>query len=147
MTLDTRDFDRKMGVLMSAVIPAKMRKGLAKAGSALMEDTIMDLPSTPLLTSALRGSGAVFVNMKKVDNSSRHKFEGAADFQPLTAEAENKGMVADIVFNAPYAARWHENLPSSGKFSYEGAGIKYMEVKMVEGAMKYMEIIAQEVRV
>ena len=143
MTLDTHDFDRKFGILMKKVMPAKMRKGLAKAGTALMEDTIMDLPSTPLLTSALRGSGAVFVDMVKKDDSSRHKFQGAADFQPLSAEEGNKGMVADIVFNAPYAAKQHEEFPTK---SYPGAGMKYMETKMVGGAFKYMEIIATEVK-
>ena len=147
MVMDSSEFNARFKSLMEIKMPIRMKKGLALAGAALMEDTIMDLPSTPLLTSALRSSGAVFVDMHKVADSSRHRFMGAADFQAYTAEIANKGMVADIVFNAPYAARWHENMPKSGSFSHPGAGMKYMERKLVGNAEKYIGIIVAEVKV
>ena len=104
----------------------------------------MDIPSTPLLTSALRSSGAVFVDMKKVDDSTRHRMSGVVmDFQAVTAELDNKGMNADIVFNAPYAAVQHESFPTK---SYPGAGMKYMEVKLLGNSDKYMTIIASEMK-
>ena len=36
-------------------------KGLGKAGHALMNDAIMDMPAVPLDEGTLRGSGSVFV--------------------------------------------------------------------------------------
>jgi hypothetical protein len=144
MTLDTSEFNYKFAELMKVKAPALMRRGLKKAGTELMEDTIMDIPSTPLLTSALRSSGAVFVDMKKVDDSTRHRMSGVvADFQAVVAEPDNKGMCADIVFNAPYAAVQHEKFPTK---SYPGAGMKYMEIKLLGNADKYMTIIASEMR-
>ena len=143
MVMDTSQFEARFGVLMSAVMPAKIRKGLAKAGTEWMEDTVMDIPSTPLLTSALRSSGAVFVNRVKKDSSARHRFTGAIDFQPAMAEQGNKGFVADVVFNAPYAAEQHESWPSK---SYPGAGMKYMEIKMINNSFKYMGIVAKEMK-
>ena len=149
--LDSTEFMSKFHLFAFEMIPDRIKKGLAKAGEALMVDTIQEIPLTPILTSALISSGAVFVDMKKVADSSKWAWRSgkslatarvtSEDYQPDTAEAQNKGMVADIVFNAPYAAVQHESFPTK---SYPGAGIKYMEKKLVGNADRYMSIIAAE---
>lgn len=141
--MDAEEFKWKFGVELDRVMGEKIKRGLAKAGVALMEDTVEALPTTPILTSALRGSGAVFVDGEKVGDSARHRTASAVDYQAATAEPTATATCADIVFNAPYAAKQHEKFPHK---SEPTAGMKYMESKMVGGGLKYFGIVAEEVK-
>lgn len=141
--MDAEEFKWRFGVELTRDLGEKIKRGLAKAGVALMEDTVEELPTTPILTSALRGSGAVFVAGEKVGDSSRHRVGQAVDYQANTAEPTATDTCADIVFNAPYAAKQHEEFPRK---SEPTAGMKYMERKMVGGGMRYFGIVADEVK-
>lgn len=141
--MDTSEFEHLFGVKLTKDLGDSIVRGLGKAGKALMDDTVADLPTTPILTSALRASGAVFVDGKKVADSSQNNVGGAKDFQAATAEATATSTTADIVFNAPYAAIQHEEFPVK---SEPTAGMKYMETKLVENALKYFGIVADEVK-
>lgn len=141
--MDTSEFEQLFGVKLTKDLGEKIVRGLGKAGKALMDDTVDDLPTTPILTSALRASGAVFVDGKKVADSSQRNVGGAKDFQAVNAEPTATSQTADIVFNAPYAAKQHEEFPVK---SEPTAGMKFMEKKLVGNALKYFGIVADEVK-
>ncbi len=147
--MDASDFLGRMTLLQAQKFPEAAREGLGLAGINLMIDTIEENPTAPRdipgeekgeSQRELWGSGAVFVESKKVEGSPFgdpvYQPEQVSDPQPMTAQ---------IVFGAPYAARWHENLPMEG-FTYPLAGIKFLENKLIGNIQKYARIIAKEIR-
>ncbi len=143
LKLNFAEFNRGMKRLAKR-FPKRAIIGLGKAGVQLMYDTIFELPSTPLLDSPLRGSGSVFVNNVLVEVS---RF-GFPDYVTVVCDMPKKPgeQKAIIVFNAPYAAQWHENLPKKGRFTEPTAGIHYMSSKMLANNKKYYDIIAESLR-
>jgi hypothetical protein len=147
--IDASDFLGKMTLLQANKLPEAARNGLGLAGIKLMIDTIeepltapRDIPGEDAGRSQreLWGSGAVFVESKKIEGSPF----GDSMYQPEQVENPEK-MAAQVVFGAPYAARWHENFPEKG-FTYPLAGIKFLENKLKENISKYAGIIAKEIR-
>ena len=147
--IDARDFLSKLTKLQIEDFPRAARRGLGEAGIELMRDTIQQEPTAPRDIPAeergesfheLWGSGAVFVENKKIKGS----WYGDPIYQPEQVE-NPKPMTAQIVFGAPYAAQWHENLPKEG-FTYSPAGIKFLENKLIGNISKYAGIIAKELQ-
>jgi hypothetical protein len=147
--MDAGDFLGRMTLLQAKKFPEAAREGLGRAGIALMIDTVEDNPTAPRdipgeekgeSQRELWGSGAVFVESKKVEGSPFgdpvYQPEQVSDPQPMTAQ---------IVFGAPYAARWHENLPKK-RFTYPLAGTQFLRKKLVENIGKYAGLIAKEIR-
>jgi len=62
----------------------------------------------PILTGYLRGSGSVFVNNKFISATPKvnGKGEPLRSFSPLFSKGHT---VISIIYNTPYAARWHES--------------------------------------
>jgi len=139
--LDTSDFEPKLDkfMLKSAIIG--LRKGLGLAWTELMKDIVSEIPTAPILTSALRGSITVFVN-KVLVAASRY---GIPLFQQRknTEPKYRKGEEALLVVNAPYATIQHEKFenksePSAGRF--------YVLKKLVQFRNKYGKIVVDEMK-
>lgn len=145
--IDARNFLSNIEKLQVEDFPRAARRGLGEAGIELMRDTIQQEPTAPRdipgeekgeSFKELWGSGAVFVESKKVEGSwfgnPMYQPEQVSDPQPMTAQ---------IVFGAPYAAQWHENEPKEG-FTYTLAGTGFLRNKLIENISKYARIIAKE---
>jgi hypothetical protein len=71
----------------------------------------------PIETGYLRGSGSVFVNNTFV--SATPKVEGKGDpLRSLSFLFDKSHTVISIVYNTPYAARWHET------YGWTAGGVK-----------------------
>lgn len=147
--MDASQFLSRMNYLQAQKFPEAAREGLKRAGIRLMTDTVEERPTAPRDIPGeergesfheLWGSGAVFVEDKKVEGSPF----GDPMYQPEQVQDPQK-MTAQIVFGAPYAARWHENHPILG-FTYPLAGIKFLENKLIGNISKYARLIAAEIR-
>ena len=138
--VDTSGIIRGMQGL-DAILDAACRGGLADAGKALMDDTVDEMPGTPILTSALRGSGSVYVS-GALSSISDH---GIPTYQagPDGAERRVTDRVAEVLFNAPYAWVQHEMYPVK---RVTGCGMKYLEMKIYGNAYKYISILTDGIR-
>lgn len=140
---DTDPFYKKFVAWSTAKMQAA-KEGVGEACQMLLDDTVTEIPTAPVLNTYLRGSGSVFVN-GRYRSKSQH---GIARYLTRTSTTRTRmgSIVGETVFNAPYSARWHEHLPASGHFSEPTAGIKYMERKLYGNANKYFAHIAQKVK-
>ena len=157
IVLDMSEVIRNMGILTNQILPAKMRRGLEKAGVALMVDAITVIHTVPIRrpdyedpnrnAGELRASGAVFVDGKKSSKTSASYGEGAQGiYQPDAyggAPILKNSHEACIVFNAPYAAEQHEVWPMKTE---KTAGTDYLGGKLAENAIKYIRIVVDEVK-
>jgi len=155
--LDMSEVIRNMGILTNQIMPAKMRRGLEKAGVALMVDAITVIHTVPIRrpdyedpnrnAGELRASGAVFVDGKKSSKTSASYGEGAQGiYQPDAyggAPILKNSHEACIVFNTPYAAEQHEVWPMKTE---KTAGTDYLGGKLAENAIKYIRIVVDEVK-
>ena len=130
-TLDTKDFDQKFLLAAQQTMPKVLKKALWAATSELKNDADNVAPKTPHLHGHLRGEHKILVKLSK---DSCH---------------------AELVFEMPYAARWHEaegNVdPVTGaqitwSEASDGVGPKYVETKMIRFHAKYFEIVADYAR-
>ena len=160
---DMSEVLRNMGILTNQIMPAKIKKGLERAGVALMVDAVTDRYTVPIRrgkdgepayppeddreAGELRASGAVFVDGKKAKAMPREYWENATGmYQPEVyggASIKQNNHEACIVFNAPYAAEQHEEWPTKTEPT---AGTKYLGGKLSENAIKYIKIVASEMR-
>ena len=139
--MDTSDFQPDFDKFMDETMPKAGRKGLGMAMTVLMADVAEEVPTAPILTSALRGSMTVFVN-KVVFALSKF---GIPTFQSIrNSEPQWKdGDEGVLVVNAPYATVQHEEYPAK---SEPGAGMYYVLKKLVMFRMKYAQIVVNELR-
>jgi hypothetical protein len=153
--IDSTDFKRGLERNRKLVMQAA-RKGIGKAGVMLLDDSVQGLPQAPLYTSNLRASAAVFVQNRLFD-TSKHAEPSRQYLKPerkigsdtptvSTEPLQPNAVIGLVVFNAPYAAQWHETLPLSGKFSHGPAGIKWMEKKIIEKGKEYIDVVAKEIK-
>ena len=142
--LDKTDFDRKMKRLVAQAIPAELEKGMGRAVSQLLNDSVMQAPTVPLKEGTLRGSGSVFVQNKLVQVSPFHKSKGkpAREDARKIGQTETLGVVG---FNTPYAARLHEGVGIE-HWSEPGSGKKYLETKLANNRRTYMKIVADTLK-
>ena len=94
--------------------------GLREAIQELKNDADNKEPRTPHLHGDLRGE------------------------YTITRVKLTKGNISsiDLIFEMPYAERWHEAVGLSINWSETGVGPKYLEAKMARYCKKYNEIIA-----
>ena len=120
---------------------AAVKTGLAQAMNAMMKDIVVEIPETPILTSALRGSITTFVNNVLVGVSKY----GIPKYQQLkSSEPEyRKGMEGLLVVNAPYATVQHEMFPHKSK---PGAGMYYVSSKVRMFGEKYVGMVVGKLR-
>jgi hypothetical protein len=120
---------------------------LGKVGLQLINWVVNGSPRSsitpPVLTGALRGSGSVFIG---------DKFVGGTDFYPVTGDGvrtinrshSGKENEVTIGFNTAYAAKWHENPFTPGKFSQQSGdvGNKYVEVHLKADRLDLTKLFA-----
>lgn len=110
-------------------------KAMLEAGKKLLQNidkAIGASVSPPILTGALRGSGAVHV--EGIFKFSMEKEYPAGT--PNTANTTKKRNEVIISYNTPYAARWHENpfTPGPVSITYSSVGEKYLEKHLLGDA-------------
>ena len=165
MYLDMSEVQRRMDMLNHAVMPARIRAGLAAAGNRLMVDSVMETPTVPIKrpgyggvwsstgwtiserkAGELRASGALFVDGKKMRTTTHYGEMATGKYQPnsyggtpiLPGSHE-----ACVVFNAPYATKQHESFPSKTEPT---AGMYFMSTKLYGNAVEYVAIIVKAIR-
>lgn len=157
MHLDMREVTRRMALLNTTIMPARIRMGLGLAGSKFMLDTVTGLPTMPIkrpgyggadprVPGELRASGALFVDGVKKGNTvllgegATGKFQptvyGGTPIVPMSHEA-------CVVFNAPYAAEQHEAWPDK---TQKGAGKYFMSEKLYGNSVEYIAIVARAIK-
>jgi len=153
VNINTKDFERTFGDIAFREAPKRIAQGAGDAAVRLMHDTVSDDPTAPYLEGWLWGSGSVFTHCNAGKGERfRNKFRefsraGLPRYATTVLDEDyREGEVgATVIFNAPYAALWHENLPPSGKFSFPRAGVKYMQIKIAEKWNEYIGIVGDRV--
>lgn len=125
-------------------------RGGGKAGSALLNDTIMEMPAVPLDEGTLRGSGSVLVQNNLVQTAPN------VGGTPTPATEGDESLAPDMViavvgFNTPYAAVQHEGQREDGthiikNYTHAGTGKKFLERKLFNNADDYIKVAAEEVK-
>lgn len=133
MNLDMSEFLRKLENINSEQMPAAGLLGVYRAASELKIDADELYPKTPHDTGRLRGDTGRDAWIEKGSLSDIH---------------------AVVVYNAPYAHRWHECGPEGEtgerepNWSEAQVGPKFLEKKIVNPELraKYAQIIADTIR-
>lgn len=128
----------------NGAVMAGARDGVASACTELLDDTVQDVPTAPVLNTYLRGSASVFVNgiLRAVSKHGIPRYLATTS----STRAPAFSIVGETVFNAPYSAQWHENWPPRGRFSDPTAGIHYLSTKLYGNIAKYISTIAAHMR-
>ena len=111
---------------------------LEKLAYVILSDVLLKNPRPPILTSALWGSGSVFVGNKVVGFGKQ--ISGAAIGTPNTDLSENDENMVTVGFNIVYAEKMHENEYKWGRRSIQagGVGSKWLERKILGNAPEYL---------
>lgn len=123
--MDTIDFDEKFAEFMRTVPQDLAPPALADAAFALLKDADDMKPQTPYKTGDLRAS-------RKIE-------------KPVI---ESDKVSVSAGYDKVYAARLHEGEPTWNWTTDQvpQPGPKFLESKLVAGARKYMEIVAEYIR-
>jgi len=141
--------------MFKRVVLGRAVKGLAAAGEMLMIDAITVEPKCPVDTTSLIGSASVFVEGEKKADSPFGVPGTASRYDPSKVYVDYKAVEGEdtfapdileavVVFNAPYAAKQHEEWPD--KFE-PGCGIHFMSTKIGMFHQKYRETIYKAIDV
>ena len=136
--VDKSEFNLKKGIWDQNFLRG-LHLGVAAALKQFMGDIVKEMPTVPILTSALRGSITYFVdNVLKGDSTAY----GLPTFQERTStdKMEGKGVLGVLGVNAPYATIQHEDFPHK---SAPGAGRFYVLRKLIRSARHYVDIIVR----
>ena len=130
----------------SREIVEALGEGMGQAGAQLLNDATQEIPTVPLLTGYLRGSGSVFVNGKIIATSP----QGGAGGSPATSDeyAEREGqIICRVGFNTVYAAVMHEGRWRTGplagveikNYREPGSGKYYLLTPLQEHREEYIQ--------
>lgn len=129
ISLDDSEVQRGALVLQEKFLQG-LEEGLGQAGYAILRRAVFDVPTVPIDTGALRGSGSVHVDGKyRLDSSSwartRVGRTGRVDVatpirDDIPNEAATDEHIAVIGYNKVYAEETHED--TSKRFHEPGAG-------------------------
>ena len=144
MSWDPSEFLKGLNKANEIVLKA-LEKGMAIAMLSLLGDCINEVPTVPLKEGWLRGSGSVFVSNNNIGTSetmptAKPKF-ALLSFSESIPDDETVGVIG---FNAPYASKMHEGVDYH--FSEPSAGPKFLETKMHVNKVRYLKIVAEEVK-
>jgi len=123
MTMDFTDFDTKFIRFATKKFPHLVMDGERHAGQEIKLDADNVPPRTPHLEGMLRGSGKV-----------------------LPPKETRKSIDITIVYDMPYATKWHEAETTSVNWSESGVGSKYLESKLTRFRNKYIAIIVKVIK-
>jgi hypothetical protein len=142
-----RGFERLLRHTASGV-----ERGLALAGSRILQDSILEIPAVPLEEGTLKGSGSVHVNGKFVEKSASVGGNPTPNTDQIMSEIKLRDTMSALVgFNTPYAAYQHEEERQDGthkvtNYTHSGSGGKFLEKKLFGNASRYLEIVARTLR-
>ena len=112
------------------------KKALGQMGLRIIRDMVLDAPRPPLRTGFLRGSGVVYLESKKVlDSTQVGGNSGAVKGDIPETNPEPEPMTLTVAFNTPYAANMDQNLSPEGSlkshFENDGLiGVGFMSTKV-----------------
>jgi hypothetical protein len=114
------------------------QKALEKLGYVILSDVLNKEPRPPILTSALWGSGSVFVGNKVI--AFGRQVSSANAGKPNTELSGSDENTITVGFNIIYAEKMHENELKWGRRSIQagGVGSKFIERKIVGNAAEYL---------
>ena len=169
MYLDCTKAMRRLNLLNTVIMPAKIMAGLGAAGNRLMIDAVVQQDTVPIKrpgyggkwtpgshgdsytasdrkAGELRASGAVFVDRKKTRSSQHYGEFATGKYQPKVYGGEPIMPLthqAAVVFNAPYANIQHEQFIEKTEAL---AGRYYLSSKLYGNAVTYYGIIAKAIK-
>jgi hypothetical protein len=114
-----------------------------KVGLQLINNIVNGSPqepvTPPIKTGALRGSGSVFIGDRLIKTTEDISGEGT----PATSHSAKKSVIT-VVFNKPYAAKWHENSFNPGPVSLQSGNVgnKYIEKHLQHDGPELMKFLA-----
>ena len=132
--LDTSVVQKQLKVLVDNAMPKAVKGGMARAGMALMNDSIMVPPTAPLWEGTLRGSFSVFVDGRLI-----YATPGGTPNKRHAEIAQRNTCTAVVGVNTPYAARLHEHPEYA--FKTPGSGGKFIEAKLKSRENQYITIV------
>ena len=137
---------------LSKLTPQMCDRAVGKAGSRVLRDSIMEMPTVPLDEGTLRGSGSVCVMGQSAPVVTGAQF-GHAVGTPIQNAGPKPGgdSVAVISFNTPYATYQHEGQRQDGshkvlEYSEPSSGAKFLEQPMLTNAKRYGQIMAESLQ-
>ena len=145
-------------LMLEKEMQAHVEAGMKEAALALLDYTNTEFPKPPVQDPPggphLRNSGSAFVNGELVGTS-----EGAypGDGTPLLSlpgpMLGQKGeVVATVIFQRPYAHRWHETEPRDWTtrrdtpFHDKESGTKYLEAKGITHGAEFKGMVEDAIR-
>jgi len=156
MHLDMSEVTRNLTRLNVVIMPAKIKMGLTMAGTQFMMDCVTGVPTVPIkrpdyaeLTrkaGELRASGALYVDRVKKGSTVKYGETATGKYQPMGYGGTPVlpfSHEACVVFNAPYAAKQHEEFPEKTEPT---AGKYFMSSKLYGNAPTYMGILARTIK-
>ena len=140
----TKDFLVGFNTLGFRTVPDLARKGMYRAGAALLRDVVRDTPTPPLDEGTLRGSHSVFVDGKLAQVAPDPSGTGTPATQAPQGAAKPNQVIATIGANTPYAARLHEH--PEYDFQEPGSGGKWLETKLQGNRKQYFKLMADFIK-
>ena len=124
-----------------------LAEGLGRGGAQLLNDAVQEIPTVPLESGYLRGSGSVFVNGKLVTTSPQGVAGGSpaiSDDDPARGRAE---VICRVGFNTVYAAVQHEGRWETGPlagveiahYTEPGSGRYYLLTPLQSHGEEYIQ--------
>ena len=157
-TIDFSGFDRLMREKVIKGGLAAAREGMGLAGQAFMNDAIMEIPATPLGSTAtgsvhpgrLRGSASMFVN-GMLNKVAPDVGGGPTPAVSLGEKGAAGAITATVAFNTPYAAYQHEGVHKDGsgrikRWTTPGTNIKFLESKRLRNSQQYFAVAAARIK-
>lgn len=144
MAVDTSQLESGLADWHRQIAEA-LAEGLGQGASMLLNDAVQEIPTVPMLSGYLRGSGSVFVNGKLITTSA-----GEAGGSPALSdetEVNPYQIVARAGFNTVYAAVQHEGRWQTGPlagveithWSEPGSGPYYLLRPLQEHGTLYIQ--------
>lgn len=139
MTMDVHVFKLRLTDLQRRLLPQAALVGVARAGMALLNDSLQRPPTPPIQTGRLRESGSMIAGTTVQTTPQHGHGTPCTDPQP---QAPGKA-VALVGFNTPYAAKVH-NVPMN--FREPDSGNHYLQGKMRNYREDYMAVAGKAIK-
>ena len=141
-----QSFEQGFTNLADSLVPAAVKKGLARAGMMVLRDAVMEQARVPLDEGTLRGSGSVHVDGVPSGTTAGMAPGGAGTpvTGPIAATTATGAHEAVVGFNTPYAAHLHEH--PEYNFQHAGTGGKFLSEKLSSRASDYFAEVTHELK-
>lgn len=138
---DFEPMRKGLNALMELPESAMAAEAAKPVAEEFLSDTLKLIPTVPMDTGRLRGSGSVFIDGKLAMVSAKLGYSSSegTPLEAIGSEGKQKdGSVITVVYNTPYAAAVHE-MPATTNWTTEGSGAKYIENTLKERGEHYLK--------